>query len=101
MVGKDAENFDPLEAMSEARELENLLKMDFDTWLKVGYENGWVGAPICYTHDGLPTTEQEDEEFDEHDPCVHILRLYADEDEKRDVENNHSPSQWRASNRGL
>jgi len=41
MVGKDAENFDPLEAMSEARELENLLKMDFETWLKVGYENGW------------------------------------------------------------
>ena len=73
----------------------------FDDWVKYGYVKGWVGAPICYTHDGLPTTEQEDEEFGEGDPCIHILRLYFDENEKRDVEANHSPSTWRASNRGL
>lgn len=102
MVGKDAENFDPLEAMSKARELENLLKMDFETWLKVGYENGWCGAPVCYTHDGLPTSEAEDNVWMEDDDiCMHIIRLYEDEAHKRGVEENHSPSQWRASNRGL
>ena len=93
MVGKDAENFDPRERMSSDN--------DFDAWLAIGYKNGWVGAPICYTHDGLPTTSQEDEEFDEGDLCINILRLYYDENEKRGVEENHSPSQWRASNRGL
>lgn len=100
MVGKDAENFDPTERTNQ--ELENLLKMDFETWLKVGYESGWCGAPVCYTHDGLPTSEAEDSVWVEgDDPCLHIIRLYEDEQQKRDVEDNHSPSQWRASNRGL
>jgi hypothetical protein len=131
MVGKDAENFDPTERMNSAKErvfspemkervrkleedadlVEKFVgflemasggqELDFETWLEIGYENGWVGAPICYTHDGLPTTEEEDAEFEEHDPCINILRLYADEAEKRGVEENHSPSRWRASNRGL
>ena len=96
MVGKDAENFDPSEMMERINE-----EPTFESWLQTGYENGWVGAPICYTHDGLPTTEEEDAEFEESDPCIHILRLYYDEDEKRGVEENHSPSQWRASNRGM
>ena len=84
MVGKNAKDFET-----------------FEDWLKYGYVKGWVGAPICYTHDGLPTTEEEDAEFEESDPCIHILRLYYDKDEKRGVEENHSPSQWRASNRGM
>ena len=91
MVGKDAENFDP----------RKVIEPNFDAWLRIGWENGWIGAPICYTHDGLPTTEEEDAEFEEHDPCIHILRLYEDETQKRGVEENHSPSQWRASNMGL
>ena len=93
MAGKDAHNFDPTEVMNK--------KPNFEEWMRVGYEAGFIGAPVCYTHDGLPTTEIEDEEFGEGDPCIHILRLYYDENEKRDVEQNHSPSQWRASNRGL
>lgn len=81
---------------------EMLAEQDsFEEWLAFGFARGWVGAPICYTHDGLPTTEQEDAEFEEHDPCIHILRLYEDAEMKRGVEENHSPSQWRASNRGM
>lgn len=75
--------------------------MDFDTWLKLGYDNGWVGAPVCFTHDGVPMTASEEKEFEESDPCVHIVRLYESTDIKRDVEENHTPSQWRASNQGL
>jgi hypothetical protein len=70
--------------------------MDFDEWMKTGYENGWVGPAVCYTHDGLPLTASEEAEFETGDPCVHIMRLYESTDVKRDVEENHSPSVWRA-----
>ena len=76
--------------------------MNFEEWLKKGYEMGWIGPPICQTHDGIPLTSEEDTEFDGGgDPCVHVLRLYEDESIKEGVEENHSPSVWRASNRGL
>lgn len=76
--------------------------MDFEAWLRIGYNNGWVGAPLCDTHDGVPMTEEEDRQFIEGgDPCIHILRLYDDADHKDQVEKNHSPSVWRASNRGM
>jgi len=75
--------------------------MTFDEWLKVGFDNGWVGAPVCETHDGLPLSEAEDKAFETDDPCIHILRLYDTLEHKIEVEENHSPSIWRASNRGL
>lgn len=74
---------------------------DFESWLQFGYNNGWVGAPVCETHDGLPLSETEEEQFTEGDPCIHILRLYDSPEHKTDVEANHGPSQWRASNRGF
>jgi hypothetical protein len=75
--------------------------MDFEEWLRIGIENNWAGPAVCFTHDGLPTTQAEDEEFDNGDPCIHIVRLYDDESQKREVEENHSPSVWRATNRGI
>ena len=75
--------------------------MDFEEWLRIGIENNWAGPAVCFTHDGLPTTRAEDEEFDNGDPCIHIVRLYDDESQKREVEENHSPSVWRATNRGI
>lgn len=75
--------------------------MDFEDWLAIGHAQGWCGAPVCYTHDGLPTTAEEDEEFEEHDPCIHIIRLYDSPEDRAKIEENHSPSVWRGSNRGL
>jgi hypothetical protein len=69
--------------------------MTFEEWLKQGMDNNWVGPAICYTHDGLPTTVTEDEEWDEMDPCIHILRLYESVEVKDSVEANHAPSVWR------
>jgi hypothetical protein len=71
--------------------------MNQQEWIALGYELGYIGPPVCYTHDGIPTTFEEDEEFDENDPCIHIVRLYEDLDMKQGVESNHSPSKWRAS----
>jgi hypothetical protein len=74
----------------------------FENWLAYGYAQGWCGPPVCEIHDGLPTSETEDAEFDEHgEVCVHVVRLYESPEVKEQVEANHSPSVWRASNRGL
>jgi hypothetical protein len=73
--------------------------IDFDDWLRLGMDNGFVGPPICETHDGTPTSEAEDDEFDDgDDPCIHVLRLYRDAEVKAEVERNHSPSVWRRTN---
>lgn len=77
------------------------MDIDFEEWLRQGIENGWAGPAVCATHDGLPTTAAEDVEFESEDPCIHIIRLYDDLDQKAAVEENHSPSVWRATNRGI
>ncbi len=76
--------------------------VDFDEWLEEGYVRGWIGPPVCETHDGMPMSDEELAEFDNgSDPCIHILRLYEDKESKDAVECSHSPSVWRASNAGL
>ncbi len=74
------------------------MDLTFQEWMTYGIKKGWCGPPVCYTHDGLPMSEQEYAEFDEgQDPCTHVVRLYEDIDMKKDIEDNHSPSQWRNS----
>lgn len=74
---------------------------DVEQWLRWGYERGWCGPPVCATHDGVPTSEAEDDELmDGYDGCQHVIRLYESSEMKEAVEDNHSPSVWRASNRG-
>ena len=49
---------------------------DFDAWLEHGISQKWVLPAVCSTHDGLPMTPDETEQFDSGgDPCVHVLRL--------------------------
>jgi hypothetical protein len=78
------------------------MTVDFESWLQQGYEAGFCGPPVCASHDGIPTTGDEDADYEDGgDPCQHVIRLYEDADVKAAVEANHSPSRWRASNRGL
>lgn len=75
--------------------------MELEEWLEYGWSKGWITPPVCYTHDGLPTTESEMDEWNEgSDPCIHIVRLYEDQEQRRQVESNDPPTVWRASNRG-
>lgn len=69
--------------------------MDFHSWVLFGMTKGWCGPPVCATHDAVPSSEQEDEEFEMRDPCIHIVRLYEDDEMKKAVEAWHSPSVWR------
>lgn len=62
-----------------------------DEWLDMGYELGYCSDPFCSTHDGIPTTRVEDEEWElGSDPCAHIVRLYDSIELKHDVEVNIS-----------
>lgn len=82
--------------------MELNVELDFEAWLEQGVKNGWCGPAVCYTHDGMPTTEPEDTEFEDGgDPCIHVVRMYEDRIHKMGVEANHSPSTWRATNRGI
>lgn len=74
--------------------------MTFDEWMMQGYLNGWVSPPVCETHDGVPMSAAEHAEFEEGDPCIHIVRLYTDATHKAEVEAEHAPSIWRATNQG-
>ena len=60
--------------------------MEFGEWLQIGRDNDWVSKAVCNTHDGAPMSEAEWAEFEEGDPCIHILRLYEDKQHKIDVE---------------
>ena len=74
-----------------------MVGMTRDEWLRLGFENGWVGPVVCESHDGLPLTQEEsDEIWNGEDPCIPVLRLYDDLEKKRLVEEHHSPSVWRA-----
>lgn len=73
----------------------------YEQWLKLGYDLGYCGPPVCETHDGLPLTDEEVTEFETGDPCINIIRLYDGLPElKTAVEEAHSPSMWRATNLG-
>lgn len=51
--------------------------VEFWEWVKAGVSRGWVSEPVCATHHGLPTTEQEDQEWDEgYDPCSLGMRIW-------------------------
>jgi hypothetical protein len=74
----------------------DLSKIDFDTWMEIGLHRGFVGPPVCSTHDGIPYTLEEEEEFEDGlDPCVHVIRPYSSLEEKKSVEENHPPTTWR------
>jgi hypothetical protein len=91
------QNWAQMEAAANALE-EALADEDFEVWLASGITAGWVGPPVCYVHDGLPTSEEEDPDANplwDEEQCIHILRLYPDDETKAAVEAHHAPSVWR------
>jgi hypothetical protein len=70
-----------------------------EQWICIGIQAGFCGPPVCATHDGMPMSDAEYE--DEDDACVSVLRIYDTSEVKRDVEKDHPPSVWRATNMGL
>lgn len=56
-------------------------------WLRLGFREGWCSRPVCNTHDGVPMTPAEEAECEQgFDPCVHVVRLYEEQDFEPDPE---------------
>lgn len=73
-----------------------LRAVEVEEWLDYGAQRGFCGPPVCATHDGTPTSADEDDAFEDgDDPCLHIIRLYSDGTSREAVEANHAPSVWR------
>jgi hypothetical protein len=50
--------------------------MSLEQWLAYGVEHGFCSEPVCATHNGLPSNEEEDEMWEAgDDPCVPAVRL--------------------------
>ena len=57
---------------------ENPSGPDVRDWIDYGIRQGWV-TEACLTHDGIPSTPEEDEQWEDgSDPCQHLLRLWPD-----------------------
>lgn len=53
------------------------MDLDFESWLLVGQEKGWVSETFCNTHDGGPITDEEADEWDAGgDPCNFHVRVW-------------------------
>lgn len=50
----------------------------FNAWITKGIEKGWCSEVVCDTHDGVPMSVEETEEWqDGNDFCVPIVRLWG------------------------
>ena len=63
-------------------ELEGLVdwleELDFQDWLAKGVKAGWVSDVVCETHDGLPMTDEEQNQWEEgFDPCLPAVRVWG------------------------
>lgn len=54
-----------------------MTEMDQYEWIMYGVDKGFCTMPVCDFHDGVPMTDEEMEEYDEHgDVCIPVLRLW-------------------------
>jgi hypothetical protein len=52
------------------------VSLTFQEWIVMGIDMGYCSEPVCVTHDGLPSTPEEDAEWENGgDPCVPAVRL--------------------------
>lgn len=77
------------------------MNLTFEEWANWGWEQGWCSPPVCVTHDGFPTSDEEEEQIMEGDDiCVHVIRLYEDSQIASEVVQSNPALSWRATNRG-
>lgn len=71
--------------------------MDFEHWLEIGIRQGFCTPPTCDTHEGLPMTLFEQDDWEEgNDICIHILRLCETKEQQESIEmNNEWIKRWR------
>lgn len=72
-----------------------------EAWLEEGWRRGWCSPPMCYSCDGVPTSETEDDDVERYgETCIHVVRLFESQLQRKQVLRQGGPVVWRASNRG-
>lgn len=57
-------------------DLEESNFLEFEIWLRNGYDRGWVSDVFCDTHEGPPLSESEEIEWEEGgDPCSFHVKI--------------------------
>lgn len=58
------------------------MDLSYYEWVKYGMDKGWCSEAVCVTHDGLPSTDSEMDEWEDgSDPCEFALRLWPEPSE--------------------
>lgn len=53
-------------------------EQDFHEWLQIGIDNKWISPINCFTHEWLPLTPEEEQEFEDgYDPCIPAIRVWG------------------------
>ena len=61
----------------EWRGLTNSALTNKAEWLNHGYEMGWISKPVCYWHDMIPLSKEEEAVLEEEDElCALVVRFY-------------------------
>jgi hypothetical protein len=55
---------------------KNKLPEDQQEWLDLGIRKKWCSEMVCDTHQGVPRSDNEWQEWDDgSDPCAFVVRL--------------------------
>lgn len=68
-------------------------QLDQETWLAYGIQHRYITPVFCATHDSLPLTALEWDQFDDgDDPCLAVVRII--DDERRVALEVGNPEMW-------
>jgi hypothetical protein len=57
------------------------MDITFEDWLAIGMANHWISPITCSMHDGIPTTDEEEDLLEKgEDPCCPVVRLWNDDE---------------------
>lgn len=60
--------------------------MDLHDWLEYGRAEGFITGVYCDTHDGVPMTEAEMDDWEEgDDPCHHSVRIIGHDERLKEL----------------
>lgn len=63
--------------------------MDLQDWLEYGRAEGFITGVYCDTHDGVPMTEAEMDDWqDGDDPCHHSVRIIGHDESLKELARN-------------
>lgn len=52
------------------------MDLNFEDWIKFGYDKGWISDVFCNTHEGPPLSDEEAKEWEQGgDPCSFHVRV--------------------------